>query len=306
MKEKLPDFLDYEELFNVPTYRQVKKPCHLSPDSYSDLFDKPFKDVKIESKKLTHITRGNCIRQLDAELIPPDRISRVTGHATPANGSKASQVQKQSYLFNKLVDCLVALCRGDPNHPDEHQPPYSIPDVDESILHQVPELVLLLDEHDKIHHHYHDCSCWEECKKLRLYTAKGSIDEVIHEIKCAFQVLAAHPIDPETLLLMVDSPIIFDLYRYGTLKQILDLPVFLSPEFESLKARVRESENLLHGFDVEVSQPVRNELHRSLLEFRKESAKDRKVSKFLLIKYTEAEERRAREHLYYNYPEHGP
>ena len=52
MKGKLPDFLDYKELFMVPTYRQVKKPCHLSPNSYSDLLTSHSRMLRLSPKSL--------------------------------------------------------------------------------------------------------------------------------------------------------------------------------------------------------------------------------------------------------------
>ena len=74
-------------------------------------------------------------------------------------------------------------------------------------------------------------------------------------------------------MLEANSPPVFEVFRHGTLKPCLDMDVFESTEFVSLKARIKEAEDVCHCIEFEVPQLIRNELDRHKQEARKESLK---------------------------------
>ena len=114
----------------------------------------------------------------------------MTGHQE-AGGKELSNVQKSSCAFLQPVDCIVALAGGDQKHPEEHQPLHTTPEVPDSLLHLIPEFANLSDERDCICEKCYTCQNRKERDALRLFTAQGSLDAEIFEIKASFQMLAA-------------------------------------------------------------------------------------------------------------------
>lgn len=264
MNEKLPSFFDYANLFEVPTYPKVQAGGNHDKDSYRGLWEPFYLDAKLNVGKVTHQPRVQGEQEMDEAGIDTGDISRFAAHASAS--VKQSRAQLQSYLTNPPVPCMTHCSGGNHKNPRSHVAPYRISEVDEALLHQIPEVHELLNERDRVHRRYYECSTTEEREKERLHTAKGAIDSIIWEIWCAFLMFAARPVDPITQRLQFDEPTLMEKFRLGTLKPIFDMPVFASAEFHCLKASVRQSQDLYYQAKIDLDAPVRNELHQVIRE----------------------------------------
>jgi hypothetical protein len=113
----------------------------------------------------------------------------------------------------------------------------------EELIGQIPEVKHLILQRDTAHQEFSSCKTVEERKQQRLYTIKGILECMIFEIKCAFQLFASRPVDPETKMLLLQSPTFLERFRCGTLKQIFDMPIFHSDDYKTFQSLVKLSEN---------------------------------------------------------------
>jgi hypothetical protein len=104
-----------------------------------------------------------------------------------------------------------------------------------------------LDQRDQIHKAFDACADRKERVSKQLYSAKGSIDSMIHDIKRCIQVFAARPVDPESFVVQVNDPTIREIYGRGSMKKIMNLSMFNSVQYLSFQQRVRAAEDTSIG-----------------------------------------------------------
>jgi hypothetical protein len=136
-------------------------------------------------------------------------------------------------------------------------------EVPEELLRHNRKLAELLDQRDSIHAEYTACKNRVERESKWLYTAKGCIDSVIHDIKCCVQVFAARPVDPNTLVIKPGSISIQEEFFNGSFKSVMELDLFKSHQYIAFRSRVREAEDRMMGFMTSAQDQVFvNQLHQ--------------------------------------------
>jgi hypothetical protein len=89
---------------------------------------------------------------------------------------------------------------------------------------------------------------------------------MLFEIKCAFQLFASRPLDPETQVLKADGPTFYERFRNGTLKDVFNLPVFESNEYDSFRTQVFNAEKDNYDMDAILSKPSPDALKTAINE----------------------------------------
>jgi hypothetical protein len=251
--QHIQDFFDYRSLYQVATYPSLRSGLFL-PETrdqarrhYSSCWEPFFLDARVNTTKLTHQPRVQGGQDCDRKGCTATDISRMHGHqVATADQSKAG---RESYMKNPPTSCLIALSGGDPKEPLLHAPAWASIFPSESLIGQIPEVRNLILQRDEAVRRFNACKSVKECREYRLYTIKGTLECMLFEIQCAFQLFASRPVDPETYVQKVDEPTFYERFRHGTLRDIFNLPVFLSSDYEAFRTQVFVAEK--ENYDIE-------------------------------------------------------
>lgn len=265
MKEPLPNFLNYKELFKIPTYRSfMDAGVEVGESSYGDFWWRFYTDAKVIVSKLTHQPRRDGQQQLDDAGQDSGKIARMAGQQTVS--AQQTRSQTEHYLTPPPVSCMAELGGGNPNNPRAYCPSWIIAQgllLDELMALLVPEL---LDQQKQVHAGYNACGSQKERLDGRWCSAKASIDSMIHDIRRALQMLASRPICPDTGVLLADRPTFRSQFETGDLFQLFLLPAFKSPTFVKFEEQMRAAQDNYFATAVVVEQPTRNEIDRVIAE----------------------------------------
>jgi hypothetical protein len=194
---KFPDFSDYATASLIPTYRKEHDSRPLGRDQYGKLFARIFAAAPyVDVPKKTHQGKVQGILEMKDAGIPTDDISRFVGQQ--ATSTVETEALANNYLTSPPVNCVVQRAGGRPMRSRDHWPAYTTVEVPDDLLRHDPRLGALLDQRDRIHADHGKHYTRKARKERQLYSAKGTVDAVIYEIKRVFQVLAARPVDPKT------------------------------------------------------------------------------------------------------------
>jgi hypothetical protein len=255
--QHIDDFFDYKMLYQVATYPSLRSGLFL-PETrdqarrhYSSCWEPFYLDARVNTTKLTHQPRVQGGQDCDRKGCTATDISRMHGHqVATADQSKAG---RESYMKNPPISCLVALSGGDPKQPLLHSPPWASIFPSEGLIGQIPEVQNLILQRDEAVRRFNACSSVKECRERRLYTIKGTLECMLFEIQCAFQLFASRPLDPETFVLQADKPTFYERFRHGTLRDVFNLPVFQSSDYERFRTQVFDAERDHFDFDTMLS-----------------------------------------------------
>lgn len=263
--EGFPNFLNYQELFKVPTYRSAKNAAEpISDSSYSDIWTRFFADAKVVVGMLTHMGRRQGQQEMDDAGCDPGDISRMAGHQTASVKQTRSQVEH--YLTPPPVSGLSQRGDGDPKNTRAHCPSWII--ASGVLLEELMELGFseLLEQQRQVHAGYDACKTHQERLDGRWCSAKASIDSMVHDIRRALQMLASRPICPDTGVLLANEPTFRSQFAQSDLFQLFRLPVFNSPKFLEFEDQMREAQDNYFATSAVLDAPVRNELARAINE----------------------------------------
>jgi hypothetical protein len=218
--QHIDDFFDYRLLYKVATYPSLRSGLFLPETKdqarrhYSSSWEPFFLDARVNTTKLTHQPRVQGGQDCDRKGCTATDISRMHGHqVATADQSKAG---RESYMKNPPTSCLIALSGGDPKEPLLHTPPWASIFPSEALIGQIPEVQHLILQRDEAVRRFNACLSVKECRGNRFYTIKGTLECMLFEIKCAFQLFASRPLDPETHVLKADGPTFYERFRNGT------------------------------------------------------------------------------------------
>jgi hypothetical protein len=235
--QHIDDFFDYRLLYKVATYPSLRSGLFFPETKdqarrhYSSSWEPFFLDARVNTTKLTHQPRVQGGQDCDRKGCTATDISRMHGHqVATADQSKAG---RESYMKNPPTSCLIALSGGDPKKPLLHAPPWASIFPSEALIGQISEVQHLILQRDEAVQRFNACSSVKECRENCFYTIKGTLECMLFEIKCAFQLFASRPLHPETHVLKADGPTFYKRFRNGTLKDVFNLPVFQSSAYDS-------------------------------------------------------------------------
>ena len=257
MNEDFPDFLDYEKLFKVPTYRKKNAVGHLEGSDFHAQWKKFFDACGTNVSKVTHQPRKQGQMELYDANVDVSKIAHMAGYAP--SGNSESVKQQRCYLTNPPVACIVQRAGGDPMKTRAHWAGWSTVPVPEQMITELfPDLMekkrIVMGEFDL-------AGTTAKRADARLFTARGTVLAIIHDIEQAMRMLASRMVCPTTY--RVDrnfDQCIRDMYHGNRLYEILDHNVFKGEHFRELKSKVYEaqmrSEGILTGQEDNV---VRNQ-----------------------------------------------
>jgi hypothetical protein len=170
----------------------------------------------------------------------------MTGHAVESSKKKEgpTKAQSQSYITNPPTDAVVGRAGGNWRNPREHCPPREMVVVSDDLMNIIPQVNELMKNYQQVLTLRAACKTHKEIREKRLITACGTLGAVLNDIRCFFKVLASRPVDPRSHLFDAQSPIILELLKESVaLRDVLNHPVFDSPQFMELCTMVKHSEN---------------------------------------------------------------
>jgi hypothetical protein len=265
LKEPFPDFLKYEKLFKIPTYRSVTDAAtEICESSYSEVWARFYADAEVIVGKLTHQCRRQGQQGLDDAGQDSGTIARMAGHQTVSAQQTRSQVE--FYLTPPPLSCLAFLGWGDPDNPRAYAPSWIIAMgllLDQLMTMFFPEL---MEQQRQVHAEYYACKTQKERLEGRWCSAKASIDSMVHDIRRALQMLASRPVCPDSGMLLDDQPTFRIKFASGELYELFKLDVFLSEEFKAFEAQMKEAQDNYFATAVVVEAPTRNEIDRVIAE----------------------------------------
>ena len=246
--EKIPDFHDYKQYFNMPVYRQIS--CPMSSLEYRDyyrIWTSYYSAGNVCVDKVTHQPRRQAMQELDDANIVPEKIARHTGHGRDAKTS-SSKVMNVSYLTNCPISCMVSRALGDPKYPRNHQPAHTTVNVPDELLccfesiNGEKPLSHLLKYRETIRAEFQNCKSMQERKEKRLYVATNAIDSIICDIQNALRCLSSIPVDGNTFDLKESTLSIYETHRNGDFHCLFSNPAFESSYFQQLQKDVKSSQ----------------------------------------------------------------
>jgi hypothetical protein len=156
MKEPLPNFLNYKELFKILTYRSfTNAAARVSESSYSDFWTRFYTDAHVIVGMLTHQPRREGQQYLDDAGETSDKVARMAGHQTVSVQQTRSQVEH--YLTPPPVSSMAELGGGKASNPRAYSPSWIIAQgllVDELMYLLCPDL---LEQQKQVHTGYNAC-----------------------------------------------------------------------------------------------------------------------------------------------------
>lgn len=250
LKEVFPPFMDYEKLWWVASYPSLKvsEKVHglysrVSSDQYLESWKAFYEDNHICTGFITKQWRHQGYHDADDRGLDQQAIQKLAGWRHDQRTDKETQAEREHYSTNVPLRGMVAMAKGDPDHPERFYIPRYIPVPDE-FLELFPEFAPFIRQQKDVETLYKSYKTKKKACENRVTTAHETALNFMEELRACFRLLASRPHHHKTLHANQDELCFYDKYRFcTTLRNFFDHPAFQSPLWTDFKTRIRQAED---------------------------------------------------------------
>jgi hypothetical protein len=262
--EPFPSFLDFDAANSYcrrHTLRAIwdyQKP--ISEQVYREQWSTVLDACGIFTGKITHQPRRDTQQKLLDKGVSEGNVQRMGFYASSAE-SKLNDSQKYSYINNPPVQGVCAAADGDPANTRAHLSVcFSVDVLDDTLLDVAP---YYFKERAEVEERWKaatdDKNPFQKRKNERLFMARGCLDSLKLRLKRGVQLAASRPYDTMGRLLIDSEPLYI---LWGNFPLFSKHAFFRSEAFLDVVRRVRVAQDKASEHHLDVSEDVRNELHR--------------------------------------------
>lgn len=267
-KEPFPSFDNLTDYARRYLYRSSSNHNAAFPEgTMQHQWSSFFESNGVLCDSVCHQPRREEQQNADEAGLPLSSLERHVGYASAkgGNGPVANRSQTQSYITNPPIDATAFSAGSDHRSPRCHVAGWVVEEKNDSLIDAFIPMINITRNQEWAK--YHECTKYEQLVKGRLFQSTGCIDAIRDMVWKALCMLASRPHNFKTGKLEKESPIILVLFQEDPRMMLFRHPAFMSSEFLTLTAKVKEQQDQLDEIKLTISPHDQKEIENWLCGF---------------------------------------